>query len=41
MVCEGAFYADSGLKKFRIGRGHKVLIYGASGRAALNSQLVK
>ncbi len=31
VVCEGAFYANSGLKKFAIGPGHKVLIYGASG----------
>jgi NADPH:quinone reductase-like Zn-dependent oxidoreductase len=31
VVCEGAFYADSGLKKFRVGSGHRILIYGASG----------
>jgi NADPH:quinone reductase-like Zn-dependent oxidoreductase len=31
VVCEGAFYANSGLKKFHVGRGHKILIYGASG----------
>jgi NADPH:quinone reductase-like Zn-dependent oxidoreductase len=31
VVCEGAFYADTGLKRFRVGPGHKVLIYGASG----------
>jgi NADPH:quinone reductase-like Zn-dependent oxidoreductase len=31
VVCEGAYYADSGLKKFRIGPGHRILIYGASG----------
>ena len=31
VVCEGAFYANSGLTKFRVGRGHKILIYGASG----------
>jgi NADPH:quinone reductase-like Zn-dependent oxidoreductase len=31
VVCEGAYYADSGLKKFRVGPGHKILIYGASG----------
>ena len=31
VVCEGAFYADSGLRKFRLGPGHKILIYGASG----------
>ncbi|WP_372786037.1 NAD(P)-dependent alcohol dehydrogenase [Phenylobacterium sp.] len=31
VVCEGAYYADSGLKKFRVGPGHRILIYGASG----------
>jgi NADPH:quinone reductase-like Zn-dependent oxidoreductase len=31
VVCEGAFYADSGLKKFCVGPGHRILIYGASG----------
>lgn len=31
VVCEGAFYADSGLKKFAVGPGRKILIYGASG----------
>lgn len=31
VVCEGAFYANSGFKKFGIGPKHKVLIYGASG----------
>jgi NADPH:quinone reductase-like Zn-dependent oxidoreductase len=31
VVCEGAFYADSGLKKFSVGPGHRILIYGASG----------
>jgi NADPH:quinone reductase-like Zn-dependent oxidoreductase len=31
VVCEGAFYANSGLRKFQVGRGHKILIYGASG----------
>jgi NADPH:quinone reductase-like Zn-dependent oxidoreductase len=31
VVCEGAFYADSGMKKYRLGPGHKILIYGASG----------
>jgi NADPH:quinone reductase-like Zn-dependent oxidoreductase len=31
VVCEGAFYADTGLKRFRVGPGHKILIYGASG----------
>jgi NADPH:quinone reductase-like Zn-dependent oxidoreductase len=31
VVCEGAFYANSGLSKFQVGAGHKILIYGASG----------
>jgi NADPH:quinone reductase-like Zn-dependent oxidoreductase len=31
VVCEGAYYADSGLRKFHVGPGHKILIYGASG----------
>ena len=31
VVCEGAFYADTGLKRFHVGPGHKILIYGASG----------
>jgi len=31
VVCEGAYYADSGLKKFHVGPGHRILIYGASG----------
>jgi len=31
VVCEGAFYANSGLRKFHVGPGHKILIYGASG----------
>jgi NADPH:quinone reductase-like Zn-dependent oxidoreductase len=31
VVCEGAFYADSGLKQFCLGPGHGILIYGASG----------
>ena len=31
VVCEGAFYANSGLTKFHVGPGHKILIYGASG----------
>lgn len=30
-VCEGAYYANSGLAKFDLGPGHKILIYGASG----------
>jgi NADPH:quinone reductase-like Zn-dependent oxidoreductase len=30
-VCEGAYYANSGLQKFQVGPGHKILIYGASG----------
>jgi NADPH:quinone reductase-like Zn-dependent oxidoreductase len=31
VVCEGAFYANSGIQQFHIGRGHAILIYGASG----------
>jgi NADPH:quinone reductase-like Zn-dependent oxidoreductase len=31
VVCEGAYYADSGLKKFHVGPGHRILVYGASG----------
>lgn len=31
VVCEGAYYADPGLKRFKLGPGHKILIYGASG----------
>jgi NADPH:quinone reductase-like Zn-dependent oxidoreductase len=31
VVCEGALYANSGLRKFHVGPGHKILIYGASG----------
>ncbi len=31
VVCEGAWYADTYLKKFHIAPGHNILIYGASG----------
>jgi NADPH:quinone reductase-like Zn-dependent oxidoreductase len=31
VVGEGAFYANSGMEKFKIGAGHRMLIYGASG----------
>jgi len=31
VVCEGAWYADTCLKKFGLRRGHRILIYGASG----------
>jgi len=31
VVCEGAWYADTYLKKFNLKPGHKILIYGASG----------
>ena len=31
VVCEGAFYGDSGLREFKVGPGHKTMIYGASG----------
>lgn len=42
VVCEGAFYANSGLAKFHVGPGHKILIYGASGAIGLSAlQLAK
>ena len=31
VICEGAFYADTILRKFGLKTGHKILIYGASG----------
>lgn len=31
VVCEGAWYANTYLKKFNLRPGHKILIYGASG----------
>ncbi len=31
VVCEGAWYADTYLKKFNLSPGHRILIYGASG----------
>jgi NADPH:quinone reductase-like Zn-dependent oxidoreductase len=31
VVCEGAYYANSGLAKFKVGPDHKIMIYGASG----------
>jgi len=31
VVCEGAYYANSGLTRFHVGPGHKILVYGASG----------
>jgi NADPH:quinone reductase-like Zn-dependent oxidoreductase len=31
VVCEGAYYANPGMKRFRLGPGHRILIYGASG----------
>lgn len=31
VVCEGAWYADTYLQAFRLGPGHSILIYGASG----------
>ncbi|MGI9303379.1 MAG: NAD(P)-dependent alcohol dehydrogenase [Gammaproteobacteria bacterium] len=31
VVCEGAWYADMYLKRFRLEPGHEILIYGASG----------
>jgi NADPH:quinone reductase-like Zn-dependent oxidoreductase len=31
VVCEGAFYANSGIEQFQIGAGHALMVYGASG----------
>jgi NADPH:quinone reductase-like Zn-dependent oxidoreductase len=31
VACEGAYYANPGLKRFHLGPGHRILIYGASG----------
>lgn len=31
VVCEGAWYADTYLQAFRVGSGHSLLVYGASG----------
>lgn len=31
VVCEGAWYADTYLQAFRLGPGHSIMIYGASG----------
>jgi NADPH:quinone reductase-like Zn-dependent oxidoreductase len=31
VLCEGAWYADSTLRAFGLGPGHRILIYGASG----------
>jgi NADPH:quinone reductase-like Zn-dependent oxidoreductase len=31
VVCEGAYYAITGLRRFKVGPGHRILIYGASG----------
>jgi NADPH:quinone reductase-like Zn-dependent oxidoreductase len=39
VVCEGAFYANSVLKRIELGAGHKILIYGASG--AIGTALVQ
>jgi NADPH:quinone reductase-like Zn-dependent oxidoreductase len=39
VVCEGAYYADSGLKQFHVGPGHRILVYGASG--AIGSSAVQ
>ncbi|HLZ82532.1 MAG TPA: NAD(P)-dependent alcohol dehydrogenase [Caulobacteraceae bacterium] len=39
VVCEGAFYANSLLKRIRLGPGHKILIYGGSG--AIGTALVQ
>ncbi|MDB5431863.1 MAG: hypothetical protein JWP35_2979 [Caulobacter sp.] len=39
VVCEGAYYANSGLTQFDIGPGQKILVYGASG--AIGSSAVQ
>src|SRR6185437_158657 len=42
VVCEGAYYADAGWKKFMLGSGNKFLIYGASGAIGIAAlQLAK
>ena len=42
VVCEGAWYADTYLKKFNLGSGHRILIYGASGAIGTSAvQLAK
>jgi NADPH:quinone reductase-like Zn-dependent oxidoreductase len=42
VVCEGAYYADAGWKKFKVGPDHKILIYGASGAIGIAAlQLAK
>lgn len=42
VVCEGAWYADTNLKKFNIGPDHNILIYGASGAIGTSAvQLAK
>ncbi len=39
VVGEGAWYADTYLKKFNLGPGHNILIYGASG--AIGTSVVR
>lgn len=42
VVCEGAWYADTNLKKFNLKPGHKILIYGATGAIGTSAvQLAK
>ncbi|WP_028585575.1 NAD(P)-dependent alcohol dehydrogenase [Desulfogranum mediterraneum] len=42
VVCEGAWYANTYLERFRLGPGHRILIYGASGAIGTSAlQLAK
>lgn len=41
VVCEGAYYADAGWKKFKVGPGHRILIYGAGAIGIAALQLAK
>jgi len=42
VVCEGAFYANTGLEAFQVGSEHRILVYGASGAIGTSAvQLAK